>query len=164
MLCAALAFATDTPLIHYLTPAFIHLLGLLLLTRLFIAQKTYKFHSMDCDLLFAVSPFSQPSRYGSTKGQEEQLRMARIADKVSRQLALLIYVVGVLLSAVTSNPLWLGFGATACNLYRVEESENGVEVWVERKLKVKPRLMLSVPLLMFLSRCCSQDYSPRHLL
>lgn len=51
------------------------------------------------------------------KGEEAQVRLARAADRASRQLALLIYVLGVLLSSFYGNPIWISVGVLIINIY-----------------------------------------------
>ena len=85
--------------------------------------------------------------------------MARVVDKASRQLGLLIYIIGMILSSLSGSPIWIGIGAIVANVYRLESSENRVKAWLEGKLGVRPRLLLLLPLLVFLSRFYNQDYS-----
>ena len=85
--------------------------------------------------------------------------MARVVDKASRQLGLLIYIIGVILSSLSGSPIWIGIGAIVANVYRLESSENRVKAWLEGKLGVRPRLLLLLPLLVFISRFYNQDYS-----
>ena len=85
--------------------------------------------------------------------------MARVVDKASRQLGLLIYIIGMILSSLSGSPIWIGIGAIVANVYRLESSENRVKAWLEGKLGVRPRLLLLLPLVVFLSRFYNQDYS-----
>ena len=85
--------------------------------------------------------------------------MARVVDKASRQLGLLIYIIGMILSSLSGSPIWIGIGAIVANVYRLESSENRVKAWLEGKLGVRPRLLLLLPLLVFISRFYNQDYS-----
>jgi hypothetical protein len=50
---------------------------------------------------------------------EGRLRVAKAVDKLSRQLAWLIYLLGVCLSSIYNNPIWIGLGVIAVNLYQI---------------------------------------------
>ncbi len=118
-LCWLLGLKTSNSSTKYLIPAFIYLSVLLVNSRLFIALFTNKFHSIDGDIFYAVYPFADHTYNFGSKNDEGQLRLAKSADRLSRQVAFLIYVLGVCLSSVDSNPIWISVGAITVNVYQI---------------------------------------------
>lgn len=119
LLCWLIGYKTSNSSIKYLIPAFIYLSVLLLNSRLFITLFTNKFHSIDGDLFYAVYPFADHTYNLVSKSDEGQLRLAKAVDRLSRQLAFLIYMLGVCLSSVDSNPIWITIGVIAVNVYQI---------------------------------------------
>jgi len=119
--CAALAKLGGYSYLDYFRPAFVYLAVLLLYARLYIGRTTYKFHSLDADLFYAVYPWGDAVRAKLFTREEGELRLARAVDKASRQLASIIYGLGVVMSALSANPLWLAVGLILLNVYRVED-------------------------------------------
>lgn len=86
---------------------------------MFIARFNNKFHSVDGDIYYAVYPFTDNVFNVSSRNDEGQLRVLKAVDRVSRQLGFLIYILGVYLSSVDSNPIWIIVGVIAVNVYQI---------------------------------------------
>jgi len=114
-----MGFKTSDSSIKYFIPAFIYLSVLLLNSRLLITLFTNKFHSIDGDLFYAVYPYPDHKYNFAHKNNEGQLGLAKAVDRLTRQLGFLIYVLGVCLSAVDSNPIWISIGIIAVNVYQI---------------------------------------------
>lgn len=133
--------------LYHIEPMVLYLFLTFLLLRLLIGAHSFRFHRDDKELFNFVYPFSHEQLHKKYFNNDRHSLLPKALDKLSRKIALLMYLLAAALATQGKGYVWLPISVLLINNYKIENTLENPWSFLDSKFKVKLRGNITFPLL-----------------